>query len=82
MKIHLERTSISFPDHLRCTVCFQIFTVSKIRTLLYGNKKWLQGDICPEWLKVGTEGIKAKMRKQAIRLLTQLSSNGSHTNLI
>lgn len=76
MKIHLERTSISFPDHL-CTVCFQIFTVSKIRTFLYSNKEWLQGDICPEYLKVGTEGIKAKMRKQAVRLLTQLSSNGS-----
>jgi hypothetical protein len=75
MKIHLNAHQYLFLTIYVVSSAFKFLLYSKIRTLLYSNKEWLQGDICPECLKVGTEGIKAKMN--VVRLLTQLSSNRS-----
>jgi hypothetical protein len=49
--------------------------VARIRTLLYNDKGLLQGDICRECLKAGSEGIKERIRKQAVILMTQQPSS-------
>jgi hypothetical protein len=71
MKIQLERTLTSCPNTLRCAVCSQTFEVGRIRTLLYSDRRLLQGDICPNCFKLDAKAIKLKMRQQAEHLLSQ-----------
>jgi len=71
MKIKLERTLASCPDRLRCPICSQIFDVKRIRALLYGDRSFLQGDVCPQCLKLNADAIKLKIRERAEVLLSQ-----------
>jgi hypothetical protein len=69
MKIQLERKLASCPHKLACTVCYQWFEVGKIRALLYNNKGLLQGDMCPECLKLTASNVRARLRERASLLL-------------
>jgi hypothetical protein len=71
MKIQLERKLSYCRDRIICSVCHQPFFVGRIRTLLYGDRGWLLGDICPDCLKLGTYGIQQTMRDRAILLQKQ-----------
>ncbi len=71
MKIKLERTLTSCPDKLRCTICSQIFDIKRIRALLYGDRSLLQGDVCPQCLRLNADAIKLKIRERAEVLLSQ-----------
>lgn len=69
MKIQLEQKLISCPDYLRCKVCRQVFEVSTMRAILYNNQGLIQGDICPECIKLKAEEIKQRLRDQAMLLM-------------
>jgi hypothetical protein len=79
MKIQLERTLTSCPNTLRCTICSQAFEVGRIRTLLYSDRRLLQGDICSDCFKLDAKAIKLKMRQQAERLLSQPALTNSRS---
>lgn len=71
MKIQLERKLESCPHQLVCTVCNQWFEVGKIRALLSNNKGLLQGDVCPECVKLPASSIRSRLRERASLLLQQ-----------
>ncbi|MGV0025632.1 hypothetical protein [Phormidesmis priestleyi] len=71
MRICLERKLTTCPDQLVCTVCREPFFTGKIRTLLYSDRRLLQGDICSVCLKLSATGIRKKMREQASLLMQQ-----------
>ena len=69
MRICLERKLKNCPDRLLCTVCHQKFEVRPIRTLLYNDARFLQGDICSECTDLKPSEIRSKMREQASLLM-------------
>ncbi len=69
MKLKLDRKLTSCPDRLRCNICRQAFKVSIICALLYNEIKLIQEDICSKCLKLKAEGIKQKIREQAMLLM-------------
>lgn len=71
MRIRLERKLSSCPKLLRCTVCDRMFEVGKIRALLHNDEGFIQGDFCPECMKLSVETIQHKIREQAMLLLEQ-----------
>jgi len=79
MKIQLERKLTHHPYQLACAVCCQPFAVPQIRSLLFTDRGWLQGDVCPNCLKLGTEGIRQTMRDRAILLNKQSEYQQSNT---
>jgi len=68
MKIQLERKLPHCRDRILCVVCRQPYAVGRIRMLLYSDRDWLLGDICPQCLQLGTYGIQQTMRDWAILL--------------
>jgi hypothetical protein len=68
MKIQLERKFTYCPDHLTCSVCCQSFPVPAIRSLLFTDSGLLQGDICSNCYKLGSDGIQQTLRDRAILL--------------
>jgi hypothetical protein len=77
MKIELDRKEISCPENLTCTVCEHTFKVDRIRTLLHSDRGLLQGDICPDCLKIGTTGIQTKLKERVWSLLLKPAPIGS-----
>lgn len=79
MKIRLERKLVSCPHHLLCMVCGQKFEARRIRTLLYTDKGLIQGDVCPNCLKLKANGIRQKIKEQSRLLMRQaeLETSGS-----
>jgi hypothetical protein len=71
MRIRLERKLKTCPDQLVCTVCHEPFFTGKIRTLLYNDRGFIQGDICPVCIKLKATEIRKKMREQASLLMQQ-----------
>lgn len=71
MKVQLERKLSSCPDQLGCFVCDQKFIVPTIRTLLCTDAGLIQGDLCPNCLKLKASGIRQKIRAQSGQLLKQ-----------
>lgn len=71
MKIQLERKFKTCPNRLRCTVCDRLFEVGKIRTLLYSDRGFIQGDICPKCLQLKAEQIQQKLRERAMILIEE-----------
>ncbi len=68
MKIQLERRLVSCPDTVQCTVCHRPFVVDAIRSLLYSDRGWLKGDVCPHCLDLSTDAFKQNLWTQAMRL--------------
>ncbi|WP_404788828.1 hypothetical protein [Altericista sp. CCNU0014] len=71
MKIHLERKLSSCPDRIPCTVCHELFWVPDIRALLYSDNNLLQGDVCPECVKLSASKFQQKLRNQANRFVQE-----------
>lgn len=71
MEIRLERKLVSCPSRLLCRVCRQGFEARRIRTLLYNGSGLIQGDVCPNCLKLKASGIKQKMKEQSEWLIKQ-----------
>lgn len=65
MKIQLERKLESCPDKLLCAVCGQMFRVRQIRTLLYSDRGWLEGDLCSHCQKLDRKKFKQKLYQRA-----------------
>jgi hypothetical protein len=78
MKIQLERRLVSCPDTIQCTVCARPFAVDAIRSLLYGDRGWLKGDVCPHCLHLSTDAFKQNLWTQAMHL--RGSSAGCHSH--
>lgn len=79
MKIQLERKLTTCPAQLICIVCQQNFAVNRIRSLLYDDKRLLQGDICPKCLKLTANGIKQKILLSANFLNNQPNLSNCQT---
>jgi hypothetical protein len=73
MKIHLEHRLSSCPPKLRCTVCQQVFTVGRIRSLLLNNRGLIQGDVCPDCVHLPSNEIRLLLADQARLMLEQPS---------
>lgn len=71
MRIRLERKLSSCPYRLRCAVCDRMFESGKVRTLLHNDEGFIQGDICPECMKLSVETIQHKIRERAMLLLEE-----------
>jgi hypothetical protein len=69
MKIQIERTPKFFPNQINCVACRQIFSVDRIRNLLYSDRGLLQGELCPECAKSNSTVLQAKIKEQAWLLL-------------
>jgi hypothetical protein len=69
MKIKIERKPKFFPDQVNCVACHQIFPVQRILNLLYSDRGFLQGELCPECAKSKSAVIQAKIKEQAWSLL-------------
>jgi hypothetical protein len=69
MKIQIERKPKFFPDRAKCIACRQIFPVQNILDLLYSDRGFLQGELCPECAKSNSAVIQAKIKEQAWSLL-------------
>ncbi len=69
MRIKLERTLASCPHEMSCIVCNQKFRTPKIRALLYGDASLLQGDVCPDCLRLKATIFHQKLQEQADRLI-------------
>ena len=82
MKIQLEQRLISCPNYLRCKVCREVFEVSSIRAILYNNQGLIQGDICPECIKLKAEEIKQRLRDQAMLLIEKPELCSSQTTSV
>lgn len=81
MKIQLERRLVSCPDTVQCTVCHRPFAVDAIRSLLYSDRGWLKGDVCPHCLKLDTSTFKQNLWTQAMHLRESTSDGQSQTLL-
>lgn len=79
MRIRLERKLSSCPYHLRCSVCDRMFGSGKVRTLLHNDEGFIQGDICPECMKLSVETIQHKIRERAMLLLEETDDSGGTT---
>lgn len=71
MKIQLERKLTTCPNQLRCAVCDRPFEASNIRALLYSDRSFIQGDICPKCLQLKAEQIQQKLRERAMILIEE-----------
>lgn len=71
MKIQLERKLTTCPNRLQCTVCDRLFEVSRIRALLYSDRSFIQGDICPKCMQLKAEQIQQKLRDRAMMLMEE-----------
>lgn len=80
MKIQLERTLASCPKKLLCTVCGQSFRVGKIRSLLSNNQGLLQGDVCPDCVRLKPSEIRNRLRDRASLLLQQPAISEAHSH--
>lgn len=69
MKIKIERKPKFFPGEINCVACRQIFPVQSILNLLYSDRGFLQGELCPECAKSNSAVIQAKIQEQAWSLL-------------
>lgn len=69
MKIQLERKTNFVPEKLNCAVCRKVFTVGRIRNLLYSDRGWLEGDLCADCMKSNSATIQAKIKERAWLLL-------------
>lgn len=81
MKIRLERRLVSCPDTVQCTVCHRPFAVDAIRSLLYSDRGWLKGDVCPHCLKLNTPAFKFSLWTQAMHLRESTADGQSQTLL-
>ena len=79
MRIRLERKLSSCPHHLRCSVCDRMFESGKVRTLLHNDEGFIQGDICPECMKLSVEAIQHNIRERAMLLLEETDDSGGTT---
>ncbi|HEY9640203.1 MAG TPA: hypothetical protein V6C57_06945 [Coleofasciculaceae cyanobacterium] len=79
MKIKLERKLINCPKQLKCGICHQTFEVGKLRTLLYGDRGLLIGDVCPHCLNQEAEAIQRLLKQQANRLMAHPQGKGAQT---
>ena len=79
MRIRLERKLSSCPHHLRCSVCDRMFESGKVRTLLHNDEGFIQGDICPECMKLSVETIQHNIRERAMLLLEETDDSGGTT---
>jgi hypothetical protein len=79
MRIRLERKLSSCPHRLRCTVCDRMFESGKVRTLLHNDEGFIQGDICPECIKLSVATVQHKLRERAMLLLEETEESGGTT---
>jgi len=79
MKIQLGRKLYPCQDKLHCTVCQQLFNVGQIRSLLYRDSGFLQGDVCPACAKLTAHDFKQKMILNARILLQRANMQESQT---
>jgi hypothetical protein len=81
MKIQLERRLLSCPDTVQCTVCHRPFAVDAIRSLLYSDRGWLKGDICPHCGKLDAPTFKQNLWIQAMHLRESTADGQAQTLL-
>ncbi|WP_146149863.1 hypothetical protein [Chroococcidiopsis sp. CCALA 051] len=79
MRIRLERKLSSCPHHLCCTVCDRMFESGRVRTLLHNDEGFIQGDICPECMRLSVETIQHKIRERAMLLLEETDDSSNTT---
>jgi hypothetical protein len=82
MKIQLERKLSTCPDQMTCIVCHETFWVRNIRTLLYGDNNLIQGDVCPQCMKLNASKFQQKLRNQANRLVQVASIDPERHDVI
>ncbi len=82
MKIQLERKLSSCPEQLTCVVCHELFWVRNIRALLCDSHSLIQGDVCPDCLKLESSDFQKKLRNQANRLMQESTENSARSNLL
>jgi hypothetical protein len=82
MKIQLERKLSACPDQITCIACHETFWVRNIRTLLYGDNNLIQGDVCPECMKLSASQFQQKLRNQANRLVQVASIHPERHDVI
>ena len=71
MKIQLEHRLSSCPHKLRCTTCRQVFAVGRIRPLLINDSNRIQGDLCPQCVRLPTDEVRAILVEQVWLMLEQ-----------
>jgi hypothetical protein len=79
MKIKLERKLSSCPDSLNCTVCHQSFGAGKLRSLLYSDRGFLLGDVCPQCFRKEADEIQTAVRRQGNWMMAPIKSTGAPT---
>ena len=75
MKVQLERKLGSCPSRILCIICRQGFEALRIRALLYSDSGLIQGDVCPDCLKLKASGIKQKLRESELSLQAELEGS-------
>jgi hypothetical protein len=79
MKIKLERKLSSCPDSLSCTVCHQRFGAGKLRSLLYSDRGFLLGDVCPQCFRKEANEIQSALRQQGNWMMVPIKGVGVPT---
>ena len=74
MKVQLERRFTSCPCQLECVVCRNKFEPESIRSYLCNDQGLIQGDCCPECLKLGSQYILEKLIEQTKKIREKLDS--------
>ncbi|OWY69185.1 hypothetical protein B7486_21795 [cyanobacterium TDX16] len=56
-----------------------MFESGRVRTLLHNDEGFIQGDICPECMRLSVETIQHKIRERAMLLLEETDDSGNTT---